>query len=359
MKKIINTVIVTISLIASGQSMFGQVPVTGDSGGGGAVPTTISKMPPSLPMLTSKAALKTFAIESARSAFLELKSPGMVNPSWSTGAGWLTSMRAVDVLAQFNALKITVPMANIEDYVHAIGTIQNQMGKILFTADSWSRPVSIKGGYELPQMWFGFVIAKNIPIKFDRSIRSARARFINEQGQTVGNPIEFNVVNGEVDFQGDLAGGIILELRDQDGNVFEYDLRQENGPQINVEQVAYNGSASYIDGMYDFTDPTVIDWQVWSWNGIGQNPAFEVTMTSKGLLPVGTHSNEGALATGFYVRAMDSANWQFYPLVPEKKFSQLPLNIGVWYIVPIWNPNDFREPDPDMSGSTQVIPGEG
>ncbi len=338
--KNLKSIVVAFALCAFSSSVFGQQSVT---------PVALT-VPMGLPMLSSKAALRIFAIESARATFLELSSPGMINPSWSTGTGWSDSLKVQEVLNHFNALKITIPMANVEDYVHATATINTLMGRTLFTAESWSKPSLVKGGYELPQMWFGFTIAKFVPVKLDRSIHTARARYINDYGQTVGDPINLDVVNGELEFQSDLAGQVILELWDNNANAYEYDLRQPDGRRINVEQVAYNGSMSYLDGVYGLTDPSTIDWNVWSWNGIGQNPAFEVTVTAKGWLPISVHSNEDATAIGYLLRAKDAADWTQYPVATGAKFGQLPMLPGVWYIVPVWNPSEFKEPAPDIGG---------
>ena len=358
--------LVMVAAIGFGQqSVFGQVPqvpvASGDSvttlvvapsvsadSGGAVAPSFSEKAPLALPFLGSKAALRVFALESCRSAFLELQSPGMANPSWANGVGWSSPLKESDLLHQFNSMEITVSMVNVEDYVHASGRLCNESGRALFKAESWAKPESVKGGgYELPKMWFWFTMETVVPIKVDRSITSARFRHVGADGRTVGEPFNLIVENGYVDFRSDLAGQGLLELWDRNGNQSVYDLRN-GGVQVSVNEVHYPGSQSTVDGLYTFTNPPEITWEAWSWNGIGRNPAFEVTITISGWVPVKVHSNEGAVAIGYKVKAMGQTNWDTYPVVAPSTIGLIPLVPGVWYIIPVWNESEFAEPEPQV-----------
>lgn len=356
-KNIVTLVLATVLAVGLSHMVAAQVlPTNVDTMSDTTSDTTeVSKsMPVSMPFLTSKAALRTFAIESARSTFLELQSPGMVDPSWSIGTGWPAPLKEADVLNEFNRMQITIPMANIEDYVHATARICNVDGRPLFRGESWAKPELVKGGYVLPQMWFWFAMETVIPIKLNRSVTTVRFRHVGADGRTIGEPINLRVQNGYLDFQSDLAGQGILELWDNSGKPTEYDLRN-GGKQVPVQQVLYAGSQSMIDGLYSFTDPSEINWQAWSWNGVGQNPAFEITMTTKNWVTLNVFSNEGAVPVGFHVRLMGNTDWVYYPVVAPSKVGQVPLNPGVFYIVPVWNETEFAEPEPQVPQSTPVM----
>jgi len=370
MKKIITSAVTV--LVISAQCMFGQSVAVGGGGGNSvseetavaassteeAIVVSEASMPTALAFLSSKAALRTFALESARNISLDLDSPGLLYGS-GYGTGWSSALREQQILNQFNSITFVVEVVNVADYVHAKASIKNSDWEDLFTAEAWQVPTLGKGGYELPQMYFWFSMKDIIPFKVGRSITQACFRYLDENGRTIGQPIILNVINGKVYFKSDLAGQGILELRDKYGKAYEYDLRN-GGVHLPVEFVAYSGSQSWVDGLYSFTDPSAINWQVGSWQGVGQNPAFEVTIISgKGWLPVKVYSNEGAFAIGLNMRAMGTTNWISYPIVNPSQGGQLPMMPGTWYIVPVWNPAEFREPEPSESGMVIPVGGKG
>lgn len=330
MKKTIVTIIVLVALVISFTSLAQSPP---------------TKMPDVLAFLSSRAALRAYAIESARQANLNIESTGM-SGSWGTGSSWESPQESRAILETINAWRFAFTMENPADSVHATAEIKNTEWDTLFSAQAWQTPEPVERGYRLPELYFYFEMAELIPFKVDRSIQWGQLKYLSEDGKTIVT-IDLDVRNGKVYFRSGFAGRAILVLRGSTwGDTFLYDLRN-GGVQIPVAHVQYNGSRSWIDSLIPFNSPDIVNYKVWSHNGVGQNPTFEVVMNSSKWVSVRTFSNEETEAIGFQVRDQGGTNWTFYPVLPSPpKYAVIPLERGVSYIVPVWNPDEFREPDP-------------
>lgn len=360
MKKILTILSLSLVLSVLAQptlpSTSGDSSSDGASSGGGQ--SSVSKVPTSLPFLSSRAALRTHAAESARNAYVEFTSPGMqYGASWGTGWEGITSLEAI--ADDIDDMNVEFPMVNVVDTVKAEAKITNTEGEDLFLATSWRTPEQEDddGEYVLPQFYFGFRLADLIPIKLDKSIRWAQVKYLAEDGRTIVT-VDVEVRNGKMYYPEKFAGKSMLVLHDDKGKAHVYNRK---GLHVPTENVEWSGAQSYFDGLYSFQNPSNIDVQVWSWNGQGQNPAFEVTMTSSRSVNCRVYSNEGAVATGFYVRHQGRANWTFYPVVSPATYASIPLDSGASYVVPEWNTDEFKESEPYIEGKGGLIelPGKG
>ena len=340
------SVILSVTLLAVGA--FAQSPPAssggGSSGGTGTIVVPADKMPTALAFLGSKAALRAFARESARSANLNINSAGMQG-TWGTGSSWDSPKSQEQILSIINAWRFTFTMENPADSVQATTEIKNSDWETLFSAESWRTPQLVSGSsYRLPELYFHLTLADIIPFKVDRSVQWGQIKYLNDDGRTI-TTVDLVVRNGKVYFRSDLAGKGILVLHNNDGRTFLYNLRN-GGVQVPVASVQYMGSSSWIENMPWFNNPSTINQQVWSWNGVGQNPTFDVNMDSSAWVSFRTYSNEGAEAIGFQVRPQGGTNWTFYPVVLPAKYVPIQLTPGTSFIIPVWNPDEFKEPEP-------------
>ena len=62
------------------------------------------------------------------------------------------------------------------------------------------------------------------------------------------------------------------------------------------------------------------------------------------VVEVSISTKEEARANGYMVRMMGEKEWLFYPASDGSAL--LPFMSGTTYVVPVWNPEEFREPDP-------------
>lgn len=351
------------------QGVVSTSPISVASGGGssgGSIVVPASKMPTTLAFLTSPAALRAFAVESARQAYLNLESAGMQG-SWGTGSGWESPQTSRAILETINGWRFAFNMQNPKDYVHATAEIKNADWDTLFSAETWQTPEAFDSpvtdpAYRLPQLYFYFRMAELIPFKVDRAIQWAQIKYLNDDGKTI-TTVDLDVRKGKVYFRSDMAGKGILVLQDNNGNTFLYNLRN-GGVRVPMSRIEYTGSQSWIDGVVTYKNQQVINHKIWSYNGVGQNPTLEVSLSATVSVHVRVYSNEGAQAIGFQVRMQDSTNWNYYPAASTGEAS---IPIGepdrVHYIVPVWNPDEFKDPEPYIPekgyGPVPVYPGKG
>ena len=262
---------VILSIILLSVGAFAQSPPVSGGGSNGDTGTTIvvpaSRMPTTLAFLGSRAALRAFARESARSANLNIESTGMQG-SWGTGSSWESPKSQKQILSMVNAWRFTFTMDNPLDYVHATAEIKNSDWDTLFSAEAWRTPETFDSpvtdpAYRLPELYFHFTLADLVPFKVDRSVQWGQIKYLNDDGRTI-TTVDLVVKNGKVYFRSDLAGKGILVLRDDTGSIFLYSLRN-GGVRVPVANVQYMGSSSGIDQMPWFNNPSTIDQQVWSW----------------------------------------------------------------------------------------------
>lgn len=311
--------------------------------------TGSTNLPKSVPFLASRATLRAYAGELARSADLEIKSKGFVDfPSAGFGTGWDKPKSLPEIQTYLNAWDYSFRMSNPKDYVTMKGTIRSFDWDPLFESyEATVQPQLVSGGaYSIPQPFLYFRMSTNgIPIRFDKSIVRAKVSFVGDNGVTIVDR-ELKVGNGgKVYFDPEFPGKGLLILGDKDGNEIVYDLHND-GVRIPLAHARFNGAQVYVEGMYSYKNPESINFTAWSYLGIGENPTLEITMTKQFAVKVFMKSNEEARPRGFWVRPQGGANWAYYNRVVPAESVLIPLDIGTAYVVPDWDPVEFREPDP-------------
>ena len=326
-----------------------EIPSTRGGGGTGSTSTEADGFPASLPFLTSVAALRAYAAEQARTADIQIESKGLASGgSHFFGSSWDEPTNQAGIGSHFSRWQYQLEMVNPKDAVTFRGWIRSSEWENLFVSwDTSVQPeIDAEGNYKVPQPYLYFRLADEIPVRIGRDANWARVSQVDENGQTVGEEY-LRVQDGKVYFRPGFAGKGILIVTDNEGRNYAYDLRQ-GGLRIDTEQVLFNGAYAFLDGMYSYYDPQRIVIRVWSWNGVGQNPTLEVNMSTPtdavSVVEVSISTKEEARANGYMVRMMGEKEWLFYPASDGSAL--LPFMSGTTYVVPVWNPEEFREPDP-------------
>ena len=307
-----------------------------------------TSVPPNMQFLSSRAALRTYAAELSRSAEMNVESKGFANGSIGFGSGWSESQTLQQIQDHFNNWNYEIEMVNVNDYITMRGTIlSSEWEKLFVSYDSTVLAQQGKGGqYYIPQPYLSFRLADEIPIRVGRSIVRANISFIGDDGRTVIDQ-ELRVDNGKVYFKPEFAGKGLLTLTDNNNNRFVYDLRNR-GIQVKTMYAQFSGAMISVEGFFTFKDPNLIDLNIWSYRGLGENPTLEITMNVIGrYVNVALKTTEDAVPKGYWVRRQGTTDWQYYPASKTSKYTSIFFYVGMTtYVVADWNSEEFKEPDP-------------
>jgi hypothetical protein len=324
--------------------------------------------PADLKFLSSRASLRAFAGEQSRYANMNMYSKGFAyNDSIGLGWSWDTPYTMPQIREELGRWQYAVSLINPADRIRVNGNIYNAEGDMMFQSyDSYITPelISEKGGaeYRIPRPYLSFRMADRIPFRLDKSIKWARVSFLGEDGQTVFVADLETDGNGKFWINPNLAGAGMVELHDNVGATYVYDLHQ-GGIRTEMYGAQFDGPYAWVDGMYSFENPDNITFTIYSWRGQGENPTFEINMTEKSNVGLSLKTREGALPIGYNIRKQGDALQEWQSVVVPKESAgaiNVPLGPGVYYIVPIWNPEEFRESVYwGEKGGTPVVNGGG
>ncbi len=331
---------------------------------------TFAQAPATLSFLTSKAALRAYAVEQATNASIQVYAESQVStqPVMTTTA-FPTKHTSQDILSFFNGSSPSITIVNPMDTVYTWASVVNADGDQYFYASAQSLPVATNNIYSLSPVTLTLVLDDWIAVSFGKSVSSATLLYVDpNSGQTTGSQYLSSYIN-KIYFPTASAGNGYLVVNFTDGTSVNYDLR--TGTQVPNISLAQKVSSSSIDGLIYFTDPlNIVDIGISSVNGIGENHTYEVSISHSALLgddvlrtpiPVFAATTEGAVAVGFWVRLQGNTSWQFssanvqanipgFTFAQGTMMAQIPFHAGTYYIVPVWNPTDFAEPTPVAPG---------
>jgi hypothetical protein len=308
-----------------------------------------ASLPMDMKFLSSRAAIRAYALESARQAQLDLSSAGFAQGSIGFGTSWTKPMSSEELREQLNGWDYDIPMVNVVDDINVDAQILSGDFDPLFIAYRTTIRAELgKGGYYV-HPFVSMRMADEIPFRLDKSIRQVRVSYVGADGKTIYTVNLRSDGDGKFFIDPNLAGAGYMELIDNDWNMFVYDLRN-GGVKTSIELVRFTGAQMWIDGVVSYTNPVEVDFTVWTWRGIGQNPTIEVIMSSPGKCSVTVATRDGALPVGFYVRLQSDVSgiWNYIVRPTDIKGPALFFDEGVNYVIPVWNPEDLREEPPVM-----------
>lgn len=303
-----------------------------------------------LPMLRSKDALRTYALEQSANAVASINAALPVGNE-TYGYVPVESPTAVGISNTIRHINLSVNVANPNDYLYIWAGAYNSDGDPLFTGYHQFKLVNGRGGYALPPDYGDVTLAlyDEIPIRIDGA-NQAQLTIQNENGETqLGTSLR--VQNGKVYFPRQLAGtNAILSVRVEGGKGDAPERwlywNVNTGSHIQPEHFGITLKAT-IQGIVSVTDNNVMV-PVPTTNSIGQNLTAELKVTANRNVLSSFWTTEGKWFVGAWVRKAGTSQWQYYAATAFKDAGVMGFLIsaqpGIYYIIPAWNDGDLIEP---------------
>jgi hypothetical protein len=312
-----------------------------------------------LSFLTSKAALRAYAVEQAVSANSSIYSPSQVG-NQTTGYGYIipTNHTSVDIFKGYVGQTFSITILNPQDWVYLNAWVLNSDGDELFYGYSSTQPVLGKGGYSLPAIpSLTLTIASYIPVKFINAVSSAEIMYTDPSTGQTYNYQQLQSYGNKIYFPSDSAGDGFLVVNFTDGTQANYDLKH-GGAKTSGTSISQTISSANIDNLLSYTNPVQVVDELQSQGGIGENRTYEVLAGYGVNCPVGytcvpvspafyVWTSEGVVPIGYYYRKAGSLTWQYVQTSDGSAYIPFTAS-GTWYVVPNWNPLQFSEPAPNI-----------
>jgi len=307
-----------------------------------------------LSFLTSKGALRAYAVEQAVTACGQLSAPTQVGNQINSWGNILnTNHTSADILSTYANKLLSITILNPKDQIYLNAWVLNGDGDALFYGGTGTYPVYSKGGggYVLPQLSVKLILASVIPVKFNKPVSNADIVYTDPVTGQTANYQQLASNGNKVYFPTDSAGKGFLQVNFTDGTQMSYDIHTgAGGADTGISVPEQTWTESTIDNLVQYKDPWtygVVN-TLQSSQGIGLNRTYELILSSKGYVGFQLNTSEGANATGYWYRTFGSQNWLYVPAI--NGIGQIPVtSAGTWYVVPDWDPSQFREPDPVIS----------
>ncbi len=225
------------------------------------------------------------------------------------------------------------------------GNVANADGDTLFYGGSSEYAVEGRGGARLPKFQFNLFLSYTVPIKFDQPVERAEFWYVDPaEGRTVQKVPLYGYGN-KIYFQSDFAGKGFVVVTFKDGTQRIYNLK-DGGSILSPTVLVAQAENVHIENLMSYRDPSVIQDTIQSWNGVGYNKTYEVISTYPAWVNISVSTTEGFYPIGYWVRPQGGQSWQYYKSGSGIPYVPIQFGAGVWYVVPDWNTNQFKEPDP-------------
>ena len=302
-----------------------------------------------LPMLRSKDALRTYALEQSANVAASINASLPVGNN-SYGYVPVEEATASSISNTIRGMNLSVDVANPNDSLFVWAGAYNADGDPLFTGYHQFSLVNGKGSYALPPDYGDVTLTlfDNIPIKVNADAQSAIIDILGPDGKTQME-YSLDVRNGKVYFPRQLAGtnamlAVYISGSKGVGPGWLY-WNVNNGSQVNPEHFNVTLKPT-IQGVVSVTDLANVWLSIPTTNGIGNNLTVEYKSTGKSWVGASFYTTEGKWFTGAWVRKAGTSDWVPYTATIGEKavFINIPIQQGIYYIVPTWNPGDLTEP---------------
>ncbi|GEM_PF-1791949 len=321
-----------------------------------------------LSFLTSKAALRAYAVDQANISTTYLFAPTEVGNQAATYDYLIpTNHTSADILKGYVNQTFNIIVLDPNDYVTIEGAVYNSDNDQLFYGISSAQSVLSNGVYSLPTISMILELSPFIPVEFTKQIAGAEMIYTDPvTGQTY-NEQQLQVYGSKVYFPIDSAGDGYLVVNFTDGTQSNFDLKH-GGVKTSGVSISQFVSAATIDNLVTYTNPPQVIDELQSQGGIGENRTYEILAGFGTVCPVGytcvpistkffIWTSEGYVPLGYYYRQSGSQTWQYTPA--ENGSANIPFSaIGTWYVIPYWDSTQFTEPAPNIWNGTVGV-GEG
>ena len=318
-----------------------------------------------LPMLTSQAALKTYAEEQAYSVSVSIST---FLPSGGNSSGYtpVTEATAAGIMSAVKSVSLSVDVVNPSDSLFTWAEVYSMDWDVLFSGYKQYKLVGPdpSGSYAMPSDYKDLTMdmAELIPIPI-AGADSAFVDDLNSKGQSQNN-YNLQVRNGKVYFPKQLAGGDrILGVYTSNqspngspntndnyvGNWVFWNIGKGGVPMHSTTYSAsFSASIKGVTTMQD-SDVFVVVPTIKGGYAYGGNITAELKVTTPFTSKVSFWTTEGKWFKSALVRKAGTAQWLTYiPTVDKTRGAMtfvLPVTeTGTYFIIPQWNDGDLIEP---------------
>lgn len=331
-------------------------------------PTTPTKVLPvmtpenqvALEMIGSKDKLRTFAVEQAFNVSVSINTQ---LPSGNSYA-YVRLDEATDACIEstIRGVSLSFGVVNPKDWVWTWAGVFNSDGDQLFNGSKQYTlvgPSAVDGSYSMPDGYGDVVLelGDEIPIRIS-GVESATVTDLDENGKTQASH-SLRVRDGKVYYPRQLAGenrmfsAYVTNRKKWPttddifvGNWLYWNVGNGGTPMQSVSHdVELTGSIKGITPMTD-TDVSVV---VPTFGGYGNNQTVELKVTNHFTSKVSFWTTEGKWFRSAWVRKAGTTNWILRaPSLDATRNMisfDLPVQTGVYYIIPIWSEGDLVVPE--------------
>ncbi len=292
-----------------------------------------------LGMISSKDALRTYALEQAvnvdvgASTHITGGSHKRVRLSSPTARGIEETIRSTQLALQ---------VVNPDDWIWLYASVVNFEGEQLFYGYTHFVLESKNGMYILPKGYGDMKVrlSDNIPIRYDDA-EWAQVNVLAENGSTQYS-MTLSVQGGKIYFPTHLAGtSAIVQVSTSSSGMHYWGT--EDGRRLHSGKYDLSINAM-VDGVVTVEDEN-FNLEIETHGGVGQNVTVEFVSTEKSIFHAAFHTSEGKWFKSVLVRKAGTSNWVRYPVrvTPEWTFANIGMQAGVYYLIPEWEEEDLRE----------------
>jgi len=261
-----------------------------------------------------------------------------------------TNHSSADIEGFLKVNPMSVTVANVNDPVWADEVVYDSNWNILFSGFVQTNAIAGKNGYILPVMTNMVLTAYPPVISFGEQVVSAQFWQVDKNTGLTTSMQTLGTSGNNIYTQPNEAGKgyLVIWLQGRSAPLV-YDLTN-GGVQIQgtIFQIVVSGAT--IDGLKSYSNPTNILDTVYSSNGVGTNTTYEVVESQysgkTNYVNVSIRSSEGYSPLGIWVWQRGNARPTLYSQPSGMQYVPVPVNGGVNYLWPAWDPTEFSEPDP-------------
>jgi len=295
----------------------------------------------SLPMITSRAALRSYALSEASevNGGLYLYSGGTSSYDYRAWSGQKTS---VEILEEAKLINLAIETVDPTDTVGCYVSVNNNDGDTLFYGYTSGKPEKVGDKWTLPAVMGNIVFnMSNIPIKLTKQVSSAYILSKDQYGNTqwdqlytYGDKIWFSEASAGL-------GNAYIRVSYSDGTVEAYSI--STGNFLPTITMGLSVTPVFTD-VYTFKDTSLVTLVVKSTRGKGIVPTIELVNTIAGTVKFDISTSDSKRPKRYWYRSTSAEDWDAIDVSATAVYPiEISLPKGTVYMVPEWDPLDFDE----------------
>jgi len=296
----------------------------------------------SLPMITSRAALRAYALSESSEVNGGLYSGGTSSYDYRVFSGQKIS---TEILEEAKMLNLTVETVDPTETVGCYISVNNIDGDTLFYGYTSGKPEKVGDKWTLPATMGNIVFnMSNIPIKLAKQISYAYILSKDEYGNTQWSEL---YTNGDKVWFSEASAGLensYIRVSYSDGTVESYSIATGNF--LPTIKLGLSVTPVFSD-VNTFKDVSLVTLVVKSTRGKGIIPTIELVNTASSKIKFDIQTSDGKRPIRYWYRSAQIGEIGDWSAVDVTTSTVYPIEIGLpkgtVYMVPEWNPVDFDE----------------